>query len=77
MQMLYNDIYNYDKRMAVATSFDEIECCPSCKHAIKPIKLYGQFVKDNNEKLKLSVTYYCGHCFDSFITQYSDCKKER
>ncbi|RCL15129.1 DUF4145 domain-containing protein, partial [Bacillus cereus] len=45
--------------------------CPKCKHAIIP-KVLGKniFLDTKNTKYKLSFTFVCPSCFNSFIAQY-------
>ncbi|WP_088322556.1 DUF4145 domain-containing protein [Bacillus cereus] len=45
--------------------------CPKCHHAILPEELSSIIFRDENYKIfKLSLTYLCPSCFDSFICQY-------
>lgn len=52
---------------------DEPNCCPICKHSIRPEKLYAIMYKDNENNNNLSITYMCNHCYKTFITKYSKC----
>ncbi|MEI4802011.1 hypothetical protein WAZ07_11865 [Bacillus sp. FJAT-51639] len=48
-----------------------IRKCPKCKHAIVPEELNNTIFRDKNTgSLKLSFTYLCSNCFDTFICQY-------
>ena len=72
MEITYGDIINSDSATRISVCIDEIEQCPICKHAIRPIKLFGKVFKDNHENEKLSLTYYCNHCYQTFISQHSN-----
>ncbi|PFF33223.1 hypothetical protein CN335_21410 [Bacillus thuringiensis] len=48
-----------------------INRCPKCQHTILPKELHSYMFKDEkNEVFKLSLTYLCPNCFDSYICQY-------
>lgn len=71
MKVKYNDIKNSDSLYEVSVMFSEIEKCPICKYSIRPVKLYGKMFNDKNDNTKLALMYYCNHCYETFIAQYS------
>jgi len=72
MQIKYINIANGESSNGANVYIDEIEHCPVCKHATRPTKLYGKIFKDNVGNAKLSMTYYCNHCYKTFISQHSN-----
>lgn len=72
MKINYSNVLNPDSNSNVTVSIDETEICPMCKHAIRPVKLFCKIFCDASNMQKLSMTYYCSHCYNIFIAQYSN-----
>ena len=70
MKVVYSDIC--DDNYHESVTFDEVEECPICKHSIKPSKLHGEIIRDGIRASRLALLYYCSHCHNVFIAQYSD-----
>jgi len=49
---------------------NEVNQCPSCKHAIKPLLLSSISFKDETGLFFFSCLYLCKACYNSFICQY-------
>lgn len=70
MKVTYESI-PYDGYGSYVT-IDEPSECPICKHSLKPSVLNKVIVKDNNSTPFFYVTYLCTHCYNPFISKFSD-----
>lgn len=51
-------------------TYNSVEKCPVCKHAIKPQTIYHSVHSNNNNENFFSVFCLCNACFNTFVTEY-------